>query len=61
MNTVEVTGKALEALLDEHVDDFCFTLALALRRMLGLTVDSTAEEADADAEFEALLEELQHE
>jgi len=61
MNAVKATEKALEAPLDEHVDDFCFTLALALRRMLGLTADSTPEEAEADAEFAALLEELPHE
>ena len=47
--------------LDEHVDDLCFTLALALRRLLGLAVDSTADEVDEETEFEALLEEDRYE
>ncbi len=47
--------------LDEHVDDFCFSLALALRRLLGLTVDTPAAESEAEEEFENLLEDIRHE
>lgn len=59
MSTVSLVSEAPQ--LDEHVDDFCFTLALALRRLLGLAVDSTADEVDEETEFEALLEEDRYE
>lgn len=37
--------------LDEHVDDLCFTLALALRRILGVALPSEEEE-DLDSIWE---------
>jgi len=42
--------------LDEHVDDFCFTVALALRRILGITPPSEEDE-DPDDIWEDMTDE----
>ena len=38
--------------IDEYVDDFCFTLALALRRLLGITLPSEGDEEDGEVNDE---------
>jgi hypothetical protein len=59
--TQPVVGRdAATLILDEHVDEFCFVLALALRRILEIE-PLDAEDEDVDEEYEIFAEEVDHE
>jgi len=56
MSTQPVAAATIE--IDEHVDDLCFNLALALRRLL--EIDPAADAADEDGDFDPIMEEIKN-